>query len=109
MREKAAAENMVYNDAQATVRCEMIFLGTMALSPAKYCCIDQIMIPTPKTTSTAITRPEPQEYCCPPQVRARSRQMTDGMKVAVPIGSNLATIWSSVLSLNRSGSLLLTG
>lgn len=46
----------------------------------------------PKQINVTITRGLLQGYCVPPHCRASRRQITDGMKIMVPIGSKRLSV-----------------
>jgi len=67
------------------------FNQPVALSPNLHCTAVKATIETAKTTNSAMTLPLFQGYIVPPHCRAKRRQMTEGTKRTIPIGSNCKT------------------
>lgn len=80
----------MYHTPDAMDRCEMILTGTVALSPSRTCTTTQRTSSTPKSVRSRMMRQLPQAYLLPPHCRARSSEMTQGMRRRVPRRSNLA-------------------
>lgn len=78
--------------APITLLCLKMLTGTVASSPNIVCITTQAMNVTPKHTNVTITRGLLHSYWPLPHCKARSRQIIDGMKIAVPIGSNFLNI-----------------
>lgn len=87
---KKAAPTMAPNQAEPyTLRFKKIRGGTVAFSCDFHWMKMKAIAKSPLRTSRAMMRALPQLYLLPPHCRARSRQMMQGKKTAVPMTSNL--------------------
>src|SRR3569833_2528721 len=90
---KAAPALKLKLDSAHTDRFLMMRGGRVARPCWRHCTTTKAAISTPKSTRRAMTRPSDHGYLVPPHCRARSRQMTAGMKKKVPTGANCQMRW----------------
>jgi hypothetical protein len=96
MVKKLAPTHVAKKAELPTLRCVAIRTGTVASSPIRNCTPTKAISSTPKRTNSAMIRPSLHAYVVLLYCSASRRQMLQGRKIVVPIGSKCMSFYRSV-------------